>query len=75
MDRGREGKKERESAPEGGRVQTLPKQDLQQEDVYFEIDSLDFSSTRKMYVLKFPLVETQSKILKSLNVLTIQDLD
>lgn len=56
-------------------MQTLPKQDLQQEDVYFEIDSLDFSSTRKMYVLKFPLVEIQSKILKFLNVLTIQDLD
>lgn len=56
-------------------MQTLPKQDRQQEDVYFEIYSLDFSSTRKMYVLKFPLVEIQSKILKSLNVLTIQDLD
>lgn len=27
-----------------------------------------------MYVLKFPLMETQSKISQSLNVLTIQDL-
>lgn len=75
MDRRREGKKRgRVNQREEG-CRLFPSKDLQQEDVYFEIYSLDFSSIRKMYVLKFPLMEIQSKILKSLNGLTIQDLD
>lgn len=60
----REGK-ERESEQEGERVQLFPGKDLQQEVIYFEIYSLDSSSTRKMYVSKFPLMGTQMKILQS----------
>lgn len=64
MEGGREGK-ERESEQEGERVQLFPGKDLQQEVIYFEIYSLDSSSTRKMYVSKFPLMGTQMKILQS----------
>lgn len=76
MNGGRE-EKERESEPEGERVQTLPRQRPPAGScIFWNIQSwFFFSSTRKMYVLKFPLMETQRKISQSLNVLTIQDLD
>lgn len=76
MEGGKEGEKGRERGhveEEGCRLSSG--KGLQQEVVYLEIYSLDFSSPRKMYVLKFPLVETQSKISQSLNGRTICCLD
>lgn len=73
MDRGREGKR--------GRVNQRKDVDSSQAKtssrkmyVLKYTVLIFFPSIRKMYILKFPLMEIQSKILKSLNVLTMRDL-
>jgi hypothetical protein len=59
------GRGKRERVNKRGRgCRLFPGKDLQQEVIYFEIYSLDSSSTRKMYVSKFPLMGTQMKILQ-----------
>lgn len=52
VDGGEEGKEKGGVTQEGCKV--FLGKDLQQEVVYLEICTLNFSSTRKMYVLKFP---------------------